>query len=1223
MVSESPLRVTQTLSHFTVEYDGETSSVRTQGDVKAMEEAALAAEAEAKLGTAFVKSKPSQDLATAVLIVQFSDESAPPATVGSFTRLMDKVESYWQDNSGACSSYTLTFSPILTLAGTRASYGGSACPIQSVGATSSQLDDDAWAAWGESEAGYDRYILVFSEFTTCPWAGLGLVAGSASWINGVTDPEFHWHVTAHELGHNYGLKHANLWVTNGRDSPGGDGDSVAYFDDFDIMGAISITADRSSFHVNNHKKFGLGWIPSADVATATAAACSSSPCLYRVSAHDHVSASGTRALRVLQSGNRWYWMGVRQALAYAPAKPFFDNGLVFHYIDDFGDSQVERESNLLDMTAPFTSDSAWTNATDDAPLQLGFSYTDAGASITVTPLTRGQDPAGNDYMEVAVYVGSPNNPPTLASVGIDGCTSVSAGELVMVTASASDLDGDTLSYGWSFGDGTYGSSSSASVAHAWGTSGQFTVQVTVSDMRGGVATSSTSFTVGGSGASSCGCQVSGGCGTAGGQCAFSTCVCPGGATGTNCETELVVTSAVPSPPPASGTLTVTTSLAVFDPSSPSSGLCWFRPLLPSAGTILSASSIECPIPDHAAVTGGAVPQPATVYVEVSPNSGKDWSNSRTPYTYGTCPSCSLQGTCNVATGRCDCNSGFVTLESAAPAECSGTLSADTLVPSQGPTTGGLEVTITGTGYDASTACSAILIRLKDAASGFEATVRGRRVSDTVVTGVIPRVSAAMVVTVEVSPNSGRDWVSAPSFTYVQAATLYEGQILTGRIASNAASDMVFLESFFGDATVGLEIEASSPSGGAVALAVGRGTGAHTDASICASSQVTCGTTLSSPAGSTFVGLYSLALSTTDAGGADYSIRMGVAGGAGTVVSVTPNATRGQPGFSTSSTEYRQYSVVHTSGPFATVISVSPADSSAPILPVMSQAPPPVDSTSGSALVAGSLVVQGCESSATYSLGVAADGSALNGAGFTVTALQVPPPTVPSSVQVSSTFRSIRISWEGATDLRTAREELEYYVFYQGALTQGQFNSSCVARRGTLAAGPLSGQTSYSVSIGSLKPAFAYDLAIVVRNQDGVETNYAQVTKRTVPSDIPTATLIAIGVGAAACICLSCVALRCWKKRKAKKRARKAEKARAAAGAVATKTRKAKAKTDFKAKSSGELSFKKGEILVLMGKATKQGWIMARSSKGKQGLVPFTYFRIQPSKGSGGRRGTRV
>jgi cytochrome c len=59
--------------------------------------------------------------------------------------------------------------------------------------------------------------------------------------------------------------------------------------------------------------------------------------------------------------------------------------------------------------------------------------------------------------------------------------SVKTGEAIAFNSGASDLDGDTLTYAWDFGDGT--SSTTANPTHAFSTVGDYAVKLTVSDGR--------------------------------------------------------------------------------------------------------------------------------------------------------------------------------------------------------------------------------------------------------------------------------------------------------------------------------------------------------------------------------------------------------------------------------------------------------------------------------------------------------------------------------------------------------------------------------------------------------------------------------------------------------------------------------------------------------------------------------------------------------------------
>ena len=85
------------------------------------------------------------------------------------------------------------------------------------------------------------------------------------------------------------------------------------------------------------------------------------------------------------------------------------------------------------------------------------------------------------------------NADPVASVG--GPYSGPEGSAVAVTMSATDGDGDELTYAWDFGDGVTGAGASAPSTHTYADNGTYDIMFAVADGRGGVDTARTTATI--------------------------------------------------------------------------------------------------------------------------------------------------------------------------------------------------------------------------------------------------------------------------------------------------------------------------------------------------------------------------------------------------------------------------------------------------------------------------------------------------------------------------------------------------------------------------------------------------------------------------------------------------------------------------------------------------------------------------------------------------------
>lgn len=322
-----------------------------------------------------------------VVRVDFSDFPGEPVSLAAAQDMMDSNVRPFLENSsyGATTVATTVSSSVYRMPQTGRAYA--------LAGADSQLHTDARNAASVDNplSNFDRIIVVFPNIgstkvtgSLITFGGEGSVGGSSVWINGT----FSFRILSHELGHTYGLKHANLWQVNDGNPVSAVGGSSEYKDPFDAMGDSS-TAD-SRFHYNQWSKNRLGWLPDSAVTTVTTSGT------YRVYRFDdrNVSTSRTLALRVFRDGVRWYWIGLRQN--------FSSNASLTGGAYVVWGTNNLQQTQLLDMTTPGSSST-------DAALAVGATFTDSVYGVTIKPVGRG----GTDpelWLDVEITV--PAAPPS-------------------------------------------------------------------------------------------------------------------------------------------------------------------------------------------------------------------------------------------------------------------------------------------------------------------------------------------------------------------------------------------------------------------------------------------------------------------------------------------------------------------------------------------------------------------------------------------------------------------------------------------------------------------------------------------------------------------------------------------------------------------------------------------------------------------------------------------
>jgi M6 family metalloprotease-like protein len=338
-----------------------------------------------------------------IIRVDFSDRTGAPEGYSAATvqNIADtQIAPYYAKSSYGLTSLTNTVTPLVYRMPQTAAYYATNGADDTLHA-----DAESAAAANFSVASYDRIIVFFSSLggitgSQITYGGLADIHGTKVWCNG----EFDFRVIAHELGHTYGLYHANLWQVNDGNPISPSGVDTEYGDDFDTMGANFANDFGTDF--GPWFKNILGWVSDSQVKTVTANGT------YRIYAFDqnnYATAPGEMlALKIAKDSTHNYWVACRTDLANNYS---MTNGVYLEW-----GYNVTRQSDLLDVNTPGTSD-------QDAGLYVGGIFNDAAAAsglgVTIHPLDRGGVPP-NEYRDVQIIFGTaPPLAPTFTSTPVD------------------------------------------------------------------------------------------------------------------------------------------------------------------------------------------------------------------------------------------------------------------------------------------------------------------------------------------------------------------------------------------------------------------------------------------------------------------------------------------------------------------------------------------------------------------------------------------------------------------------------------------------------------------------------------------------------------------------------------------------------------------------------------------------------------------------------------
>jgi PKD repeat protein len=383
----------------------------------------------------------------------------------------------------------------------------------------------------------------------CGWGGVAqLGCGTWCWAIGA-DPDSILHgVIIHELGHNFGFHHARTDTNN-------DGSAESeYGDTSDMMGSSRNWMKFNAPHAEDN-----GWIDASEYEVRTITPSPSPQNFDLIAMDEEAwDWPGLRAIKVERTANTDYYISYRLAAGeYNNVSSGYRNKLNIHYGVDgskatyfvttlaAGETFNETHNNLsitatgtmnisgpagnttvmgveicqdgcssilapsgLTATAVSTSaiDLAWTDESDN---EDGFHIehsTDGGswsllASQGGTTYTHGGlATASLHYYRVRAYnAGDQSGYSNVASKTTDAVppsasfTWSNTHTEASFTDTSSDTDGTVVGWAWDFGDGA--GSSTQNPVHTYGSGGDYTVELTVTDNHGATAFASELVTV--------------------------------------------------------------------------------------------------------------------------------------------------------------------------------------------------------------------------------------------------------------------------------------------------------------------------------------------------------------------------------------------------------------------------------------------------------------------------------------------------------------------------------------------------------------------------------------------------------------------------------------------------------------------------------------------------------------------------------------------------------
>jgi outer membrane biosynthesis protein TonB len=266
------------------------------------------------------------------------------------------------------------------------------------------LGTNAATAAGVDLGAYTNVMFIFPGTTQCGFAGLGYVPGKYSLLNGTTSVQ----VMTHEVGHNFGLGHANARTCTVGGTPvtiAADASCTTqpYADPFSTMG-------NNALRHNQGSQLGeLGWLTDAEKVVGTPGRT------YTIT--PYLGVDGVKLVRIPRGDGSYFDLDLRTPYGtfdnFAVGSPAVSGVTIRLGWGTASPTTSPKATELLDTT-PATA------SLTDAPLLVGRTMADPVSTISITTMS-----ISSAGVVVRVREGiAPSAPTGLSATAADDASSV-------------------------------------------------------------------------------------------------------------------------------------------------------------------------------------------------------------------------------------------------------------------------------------------------------------------------------------------------------------------------------------------------------------------------------------------------------------------------------------------------------------------------------------------------------------------------------------------------------------------------------------------------------------------------------------------------------------------------------------------------------------------------------------------------------------------------------